>query len=96
MSVTVVAPEVATFKCSVEGFPIPTIEWRRNGTALNNGENIMISSEMPMDGSLITSTLTLSPTNTTLSGTYTCVANSSDVSSASGTLTVYGKIRLYS
>ena len=74
------APDEAVFTCSVEGFPLPSISWRRvnddgSDTVLMEGENVMISESST--SSTTTSTLTLSPTNITLNGNYSCVANNS-------------------
>ena len=83
--------------CSAEGFPLPTIEWKRIstsglGTILMNGGNIMIFNVMGSEIS-VSSTLTFSSTEIMLNGVYTCVArNSVGVSgSPSTTLTVNGE-----
>ena len=77
VSFTVVAPEEAVFTCSAEGFPGPSISWRRinndgSATIVEQGGIITIS-ESSTDFT-ITSTLTLSPTDLTLSGLYVCIA----------------------
>ena len=95
MSLHVMAPEAAMFTCSAEGFPLPSISWRRinddgSETVFTKDENIM--SSVSSSGFTVTSTLTLSPTDLTLNGVYVCTATN-DVGSAneSAVLTVNGE-----
>ena len=95
VNVTVVAPDEAVFTCSAEGFPLPSVSWRRFNTngleiVLTEGGNIMVSNSSTTFTT--TSNLTLSPTDHTLNGVYACTATN-DVGSvnASAVLTVNGE-----
>ena len=75
MNLTVIVPQevVFTVSCSAEGFPLPSISWTRTGldgplVTLEEGISQLSS------GFTTTSNLTLSPTDSTLSGEYVCVA----------------------
>ena len=78
ITLCVIIPEPAMFNCSAEGFPLPSVSWRRinddgSQTVLTEGGNIMISESS--SGFITTNNLTLSPTDITLSGGYVCVAS---------------------
>ena len=95
VSVTLVAPDEAVVTCSAEGFPLPSVSWRRfdtNGVeiVLTEGGNIMVSNSSTTFTT--TSNLTLSPTDHTLNGVYLCTATN-DVGSnnAFAVLTVNGE-----
>ena len=82
----------ASFTCQATGEPVPTISWYFNGTLLANGANHTIS-EISVNTSTISSTLTIMSVESSDVGTYTCNATnvvSNDTSS--GVLTVNGEL----
>ena len=96
VSVTVAAPNQATFICTAESFPLPTITWMRinsdgSETSLTTGGNVLISS-FP-DAQMVTGALTFLMTELTLTAGYVCVAMN-DMSSVRATaqLVVNGKL----
>ena len=85
--------DTVSFTCQATGGPVPTISWYYNDTLLVNGTeyNIMIT-EMSLNTTTISNTLTIMSVESSDVGTYTCNATnvvSSDTSS--GVLTVNGK-----
>ena len=81
----------ASFTCQVAGEPVPTISWYYNNTLLINGTKYMIT-EMSLNITTISNTLTIMSVQSSDVGTYTCNATnvvSSDTSS--GILTVNGE-----
>ena len=89
-----IVPYSTVFRCSAEGFPIPTIEWRRinddgSEVALTSGEIILIT-EFFVPGPAVSSRFMIRYTNLTIFGVYACVATN-DFGSDNATLTVEGK-----
>ena len=83
--------DTTSFTCQATGEPVPTISWYYNNTLLVNGAEYMIS-EMSLDTTTISNTLTIMSVESSDVGTYTCNATnviSSDTSS--GVLTVNGE-----
>ena len=81
----------ATFTCQATGKPVPTISWYYNNILLVNGTEYMIT-EMSLNATTISNTLTIMSVESSDVGTYTCNATnvvSSDTSS--GVLTVNGE-----
>ena len=82
---------MATFTCQATGGPVPSITWYYNNTLLVNGTKYMIT-EMSLNTTTISNTLTTMSVESSDVGTYTCNATnvvSSDTSS--GVLTVNGE-----
>ena len=96
LNIAVAAPNQAMFTCIAEGFPLPTITWIRmnidgSETPLSIGGNILISSSSAAQS--VTSTLTFSMTDLTLTAGYVCVATSGMGSdNATAQLVVNGKL----
>ena len=83
--------DTASFTCQATGEPIPIISWYYNGALLVNGTEHMIS-EMSLNTTTISNTLTIMSVESSDVGTYTCNATnvvSSDTSP--GVLTVNGE-----
>ena len=83
--------DTASFTCQATGEPVPTISWYYNNTLLVNGTKYMIT-EMSLNITTISNTLTIMSVESSDVGTYTCNATnvvSSDTSS--GVLTVNGE-----
>ncbi len=92
---TVTAPNYATFECTASGLPRPNITWfNPNSTSLTS---VVDGVTMNMGDRDIVSTLTLSATAPSDSGTYTCSAGNNvvgrgDINSVGAALTIYGKL----
>ena len=99
---TTISPEVmdqtqnegvtASFTCQATGRPVPTISWYYNNILLLNGTEYMIT-EMTLNTTTISNTLTIMSVQSSDVGTYTCNATnvvSSDTNS--GVLTVNGEL----
>ena len=83
--------DTASFICQATGEPVPTINWYYNNTLLVNGAKYMIT-EMSLNTTTISNTLTIMSVQSSDVGTYTCNATnvvSSDTSS--GIMTVNGE-----
>ena len=83
--------DTVSFTCQAAGEPVPTISWYYNNTPLVNGTEYMIT-EMSLNTTTISNTLTIMSVQSSDVGTYTCNATnvvSSDTSS--GVLTVNGE-----
>ena len=83
--------DTASFTCQATGEPVPTISWYYNNTLLVNGTEYIIT-EMSLNTTTISNTLTIMNVESSDVGTYTCNATnvvSSDTSS--GVLTVNGE-----
>ena len=83
--------DTASFTCQATGEPVPTISWYYNYTLLVSGTEHMIT-EMSLNTTTISNTLTIMSVESSDVGTYTCNATnvvSSDTSS--GVLTVNGE-----
>ena len=86
--------DAASFTCQATGGPVPTISWYYNGALLVNETEYMIT-EMSLNTTTISNTLTIMSVESSDVGTYTCNATnivSSDTSS--GVLTVNGELLL--
>ena len=84
--------DTASFTCQAAGEPVPTIIWYYNSTLLVSGTEYMIT-EMSINTTTISNTLTIMSVESSDVGTYTCNATnvvSSDTSS--GVLTVNGEL----
>ena len=88
--------DIASFTCQATGEPVPTISWYFNGVLVDDNDvdkyNI---SEMSLNTTTISNTLTVMSVESFDVGTYTCNATnvvSSDTSS--GVLTVNGELLL--
>ena len=85
----------ASFTCQATGGPVPTISWYFNGAPVNNETDVdkYDITDMEVDTTTISSTLTIMSVESSDVGTYTCNATnvvSSDTSS--GVLTVNGEL----
>ncbi len=95
---TVTAPDSATFECTASGLPRPNITWfNPNSTSLTPGMDGVTITDTDMGDRDIVSTLTLSATAPSDSGTYTCSAGNNvvgrgDINSVGVTLTIYGRL----
>jgi len=84
----------ATFTCQATGRPVPTITWYHNSNSLVNGTKHTIS-EMSLNTTTISNTLTIMSVESSDVGTYTCNAtNVVSTDSSSGVLTVNGELLL--
>ena len=98
-SISVVSPDEATFTCEADGVRRPNITWWRTNelgilTQLSSGINYTID-EFP-SGRELWSNLTVLDTQPSDDTNYSCVAtNEAGSSSASASLTVYGKSYLF-
>ena len=83
--------DTTSFTCQATGEPVPTISWYYNNTLLVNGTEYMIS-EMSLDTTTISNTLTIMSVESSDVGTYTCnVTNVVSSDTSSGVLTVNGE-----
>ena len=62
-----------TFTCKVNGNPVPTISWTRDGSLINNTNNNLTRISLSRDKKQ----LTITNVNRTDSGKYRCVASNS-------------------
>ena len=84
--------ESASFTCQATGGPVPTISWYFNDTLLASGAEYAIS-EMSVNTTTISSTLTIMSVESSDVGTYTCNAtNVVSTDTSSGVLTVNGEL----
>ena len=84
--------DTVSFACQATGEPVPSISWYHNGALLVSGTEYAIS-EISLNTTTISNTLTIMSVHVSDVGTYTCNATnvvSSDTSS--GVLTVNGKL----
>ena len=63
------------FLCVAEGAPVPSITWEYNGNHLSLSGSI--GEDTTVNGTTVSSTLTISPLGYSSFGAYRCVANSS-------------------
>ena len=83
--------ENVSFTCQATGRPVPTIGWYFNNTLLAHGMRYTIS-EMLVNTTTISSTLTIMSVASSDVGTYTCNAtNVVSTDTSSGVLTVNGE-----
>ena len=86
-----------SFTCQATGIPVPTIRWYFNGTPVDVTNTMKYTiSEMSVNSTTISSTLTIMSVESSDVGTYTCNATnvvSNDTSS--GVLTVNGELLLF-
>ena len=84
--------ENVSFTCQATGIPVPTISWYFNNTLLAHGTEYTIS-EMSVNTTTISSTLTILSVESSDVGTYTCNAtNVVSTDTSSGVLTVNGEL----
>ena len=94
-----VQPNTATFTCSANGFPRPTMSWLR----VVNGQSLTISQSSkysivtaPVGTENVTSTLTVANTAIDDAVSYTCNAtNQAGSADSTGTLTVQSELLTY-
>ena len=77
----VTTSENFTLMCNATGYPVPSILWFHNGTAVNESNRITITPESSSRVSF--SALSVSAAMATDSGTYTCNASSPEFQTAS-------------
>ena len=87
--------DTTSFTCQATGGPVPTISWYFNSAPVNNKTDVdkYDITDMEVDTTTISSTLTIMSVESSDVGTYTCNATnvvSSDTSS--GVLTVNGEL----
>ena len=80
-NVNVTTSENFTLMCNATGYPVPSILWFHNGTAVNESNRITITPESSSRVSF--SALSVSAAMATDSGTYTCNASSPEFQTAS-------------
>ena len=81
-----------TFSCQATGEPIPTISWYFNGAVVNVSDTSKYNVSSSVNGTVVVSLLTITNTQSSDVGTYTCQAgNIIGIDRSSGILTVNGK-----
>ena len=81
-----------TFSCQAIGEPVPIINWYFNGVMMNISDTNKYNMSSLMNGTTVTSSLTVMNTQSSDVGTYTCSAkNIIGNNQSSGVLTVNGK-----
>ena len=80
-NLNVTTSENFTLMCNATGYPVPSIFWFHNGTAINESNRITITPESSSRVSF--SALSVSAAMATDSGTYTCNASSPEFQTAS-------------
>ena len=63
--ISVADKKQARLECEVNGIPIPTVEWFKNGILLQNSDNIQIECK-----NKVINILTIKSVNSEFSGTY--------------------------
>ena len=93
VNLTTIHPENATFNCSANGLPIPTISWSNGTVSLNQSEDYVIVT-MTNEAEDVGSMLTIIAADPFDAATYTCnVTNLVGSDTSSAFLTVHGKYR---
>ena len=90
--------DTASFMCQATGDPVPTINWYFNGTPVNESDVTKYTiSEVTLNNTAISNTLTIMSVQSSDAGTYTCNAtNVASSTASSGVLTVNGNFYWYS
>ena len=90
--------DTASFTCQATSEPVPTISWYFDGVAVNEINTMKYTtSEVTLNITTISNTLTIMSVESSDVGTYTCNATnvvSSDTIASSGVLTVNGELLL--
>ena len=90
--------DTASFTCQTTSEPVPTISWYSDGAAVNEINTMKYTtSEVTLNTTTISNTLTIMSVESSDVGTYTCNATnvvSSDTIASSGVLTVNGELLL--
>ena len=94
------AGDSITFRCVAEGFPVPDITWEYHGSSTSSSGHVCSSSggevinngvDTTVNGTIVTSTLSLIVSYSSF-GVYCCVANSSSLMrSESAETTLHGR-----
>ena len=81
-----------TFSCQAVGEPVPTINWNFDGTMINVSDTSKYSVSNSINGTEVTSSITILNTQSSNTGIYTCEAkNFLGTNRSSGILTVNGE-----
>ena len=81
-----------TFICQAVGEPVPTISWNFDGTIINISDTSKYSISNSINGTEVTSSITILNTQSSNAGMYTCKAeNFISTNKSSGILTVNGE-----
>ena len=84
---------LVTFSCQAIGEPLPTISWYFNDAMINSSDENEYNISTSLNGTVVTSILTVVNAQSTDVGTYTCItANIIGSDQSSGKLTVNGKL----
>ena len=79
------------FTCQAVGEPVPTISWNFDGTMINVSDTSKYSMSNSINGTEVTSSITILDTQSSNAGMYTCKAeNFISTNRSSGILTVNG------
>ena len=82
-----------TFSCQAIGEPLPTISWYFNDVMINSSDENEYNISTSLNGTVVTSILTVVNRQSSDVGTYTCIAaNIIGSDQSSGKLTVNGKL----
>ena len=90
--------DAVMLSCTFSGYPIPTINWRRDGSVIPPSSRIAILSSNTSGnlGNLVHSSIIITDLRLSDSGTYTCLSFNHLVStqqlSFTGSLAVYGQL----
>ena len=81
-----------TFSCQATGEPIPSLSWHYNGAMVNVSNSSKYNISYSLNGTMITSSLTIINTKSSDVGTYNCHAeNILGTDKSAGVLTINGK-----
>ena len=81
-----------TFSCQAIGEPVPTITWYFDGVMINVSNTSEYNLTSSINGTMITSIITIMNTQSSDAGMYTCEAeNFLGTSRSSGVLTINGQ-----
>ena len=82
----------ATFSCQATGEPVPSIIWYFDGVMINVSNTTKYNVTSSINGTVITSIITIMNTQSSDAGIYTCEAeNFLGTSRSSGILTINGQ-----
>ncbi len=93
-NVAILESSTLQLNCTVSGYPVPQITWRRTGQrVLSDDVSTVIEEELSQGStSVVSSSLVIQGVNSSHGGLYECVAeNSLGSDSTQATVTVYGK-----
>ena len=81
-----------TFKCQTTGDPVPIISWYFNGAMINISDASKHTISNSLNGTVVTSSLTIMNAQSSDAGIYTCeAANFINTVRSSGILTINGE-----